>query len=447
MNALLTDLTWLGLFLIIGLVIREIVKPLQKIFLSASIIGGLLMLVLGPQVCNLVVIPKSFGGYSGAMIRFIMCALCFGTNINKEKLQSYGDYMMVVHSVYGLQMALGLLIGAICCTVWTTLPQGWGFLAVQAFYGGHGTASAAGNAFEAASKITDYKDLGIVMATFGIIIAMTVGMVVVNIGVRKGWATFVHEVQKQPPHFYGGLLPKEEQASIGTSKTTATSINALGLQFGFILMSMWLGERFGNMVVSVLPMLSKVSTLAWDTIGGVIGWYFLKLIRLDKFVDKKTVNQLAGLALEILLVGSMATLNLTVLAANIVPLCIMTAIICGITIIWTLWMAKMTCNEQWFEKALMIIGQSTGATPTGMALVRSADPNSEACSPEAHGVYSGVCFWTAFFTSLLPPLLASGNMSVTYIAGIVQFVIPVAIGFLIFRPLMLKARRARKQQA
>ena len=210
---------------------------------------------------------------------------------------------------------------------------------------------------------------------------------------------------------------------------------------------MWLGERIGGLLSTVFPFLSKVAALAWDSVGGVVFWYVLKFVRLDKFVDKKTVNQLSGLALEILLVGSMATLNLTVLAANIVPLLIMTAIICTITILWTLWMAKMTCNEQWFEKALMIIGQSTGATPTGMALVRSADPNSEACSPEAHGVYSGVCFWTYFFTALLPPLLASGNLSVTYIAGIVQFVIPVAIGFLIFRPLMLKARRARKQQA
>lgn len=441
MNAILTDLTWFGLFLIIGLVVREIVKPLQKIFLSASIIGGLILLALGPQVLNVVAIPESFSGYSGAMIRFIMCALVFGTNISKKKLQSYGDYMMVVHSVYGFQMALGLLIGALCCLVWTTLPTGWGFLAVQAFYGGHGTATAAGTAFADASGLTDYTDLGIVMATFGIIIAMTVGMVVVNYGVRKGWGTFVHEVQKQPKHFYGGILPENEQTSIGKQLTTSTSINALALQFAFVLVSMWIGEKVGGLIVMGVPVLKSVSTLAWDTLGGVIGWYLCKFVKLDRFVDKKTVNQLSGLALEILLVGSMATLNLTVLAANIVPIVIMTVIICGLTIVWTLFMAKMTCREQWFEKALMIIGQSTGATPTGMALVRAADPNSEACSPEAHGVYSGIFFWTAFFSSLCPPMLAVGNFMPTYIAGIVQFVIPVIVGFMIFRPLMLRERR------
>lgn len=333
MNAILTDLTWLGLFLIIGLIVRELVKPLQKIFLSASIIGGLILLFLGPQVLNVVPIPEGFSGYNGAMIRFIMCALVFGTNISKEKLQSYGDYMMVVHSVYGLQMALGLLIGVLCGVIWKTLPTGWGFLAVQAFYGGHGTAAAAGTAFSDACGITDYGDLGIVMATFGIIIAMTVGMVVVNYGVRKGWSTFVHEVQKQPEYFYGGILPKDQQTSVGTQLTTSTSVNALALQFAFVLLSMWIGERVGGLVVMAVPLLKSVSTLAWDTLGGVIGWYLCKFTKLDRFVDKKTVNQLSGLALEILLVSSMATLNLTVLAANIVPLIIMTVIICGLTIV------------------------------------------------------------------------------------------------------------------
>lgn len=441
MSAILTDLTVLGVFLLLGMVIRQIVKPLQKIFLASSIIGGLLLLALGPQCLNLVAVPESFSGYSGAMIRFIMCALVFGTDINRSKLESYGDYMMVVHSVYGWQMALGLGLGAIMCKIWPTLPEGWGFLAVQAFYGGHGTAAAAGGVFQEATGLADYTDLGIVLATFGIIAAMTMGMVVVNIGVRRGWATFVKDVDKKPDWYYGGVLPESEQKSIGTQKTTSNSVNAIALQLAFILASMWIGERIGELFVHFIPVLSGVSKLAWDTLGGLVGWYFFKLVKMDKYVDKKTVNQLSGVALEILLVGAMATLNLTVLVNNIVPIVIMSIIICVLTCIWPLFMAKMTCKEQWFEKALMIIGQSTGATPTGMALVRAVDPNGEACSPEAHGVYSGIFFWTAFFTSLCPPLVAAGNDMPVYIAGIIQFVVPVIIGFLIFRPLMLKARK------
>ena len=70
--------------------------------------------------------------------------------------------------------------------------------------------------FQEATGLADYTDLGIVLATFGIIAAMTMGMLVVNIGVRRGWATFVKEVDKKPDWYYGGVLPESEQKSIGT---------------------------------------------------------------------------------------------------------------------------------------------------------------------------------------------------------------------------------------
>lgn len=440
-GALLTDLTVLGVFLLIGFMVRERIRPLQRIFLASSIIGGVILLILGPQLLHLVPVPQTFSKYSGALIRFIMCALVFG-GISKDKLLSYADYMMVVLSVYGMQTFIGIALGIMTSSIWSTLPEGWGFLAVQSFYGGHGTASAAGAVFKGVTQINDYIDLGIVMSTFGIIIAMTIGMVVVNYGVRKGWATFVKEVAKQPPTFYGGLLPNSEQKAIGTQKVTSSSINALALQLGFVLASMWIGEFVGRMVAWAFPVLKAVSAIAWDTLGGILGWYFFDLIGMTKFVDKKTIGQLSGLALEILLLGAMSTLNLTVLANNIIPILIMTFVVCGLTIFWALFMARMTCKDQWFEKAIMIVGQSTGATPTGMALVRAVDPDGHACSPEAHGIYSGVTFWTYFFTSLFPLMLIQGNYQVPFAVGVVLFLVPVAIGFLVFRPIMLRSRNS-----
>ena len=171
-------------------------------------------------------------------------------------------------------------------------------------------------------------------------------MVVVNIGVRRGWATFVKEVDKKPDWYYGGVLPESEQKSIGTQKTTSNSVNAIALQLAFILASMWIGERIGELFVHFIPVLSGVSKLAWDTLGGLVGWYFFKLVKMDKYVDKKTVNQLSGVALEILLLGSMATLNLTVLVNNIVPIVIMSVIICVLTCIWPLFMARSSGSRR-----------------------------------------------------------------------------------------------------
>ena len=43
-----------GLLLIAGVVIRELVPPLQKVLLPASLIGGFLGLILGQQVLGII---------------------------------------------------------------------------------------------------------------------------------------------------------------------------------------------------------------------------------------------------------------------------------------------------------------------------------------------------------------------------------------------------------
>lgn len=47
-SSLFNDLIVLFAFLLIGFVIREIFKPLQRIYIPASIIGGVIALIVGP---------------------------------------------------------------------------------------------------------------------------------------------------------------------------------------------------------------------------------------------------------------------------------------------------------------------------------------------------------------------------------------------------------------
>ena len=47
------DLMLLFLFLMIGVVLRQIIKPLRKLYLPSGLIGGAAALIMGPQVLNL----------------------------------------------------------------------------------------------------------------------------------------------------------------------------------------------------------------------------------------------------------------------------------------------------------------------------------------------------------------------------------------------------------
>ena len=68
MSAVINDLSVLALFLLVGLALRELVKPLQKLFLPAGLIGGVVALIVGPQVLGWMEIPKGFSGMPTPMI-------------------------------------------------------------------------------------------------------------------------------------------------------------------------------------------------------------------------------------------------------------------------------------------------------------------------------------------------------------------------------------------
>ena len=54
------DMLFLAVFMLVGFFAREILKPLQKLFLPSSLIGGLILLALGPQMLGVVPVPESF---------------------------------------------------------------------------------------------------------------------------------------------------------------------------------------------------------------------------------------------------------------------------------------------------------------------------------------------------------------------------------------------------
>ena len=138
----------LSVFMLIGFFVREKIKPIQKLFLPSSLIGGLILLFLGQQMLGVVTVPKELAKMPGVLIDVVMASLVFGVAFNKEKMRSYLDYSCMTMSGYGMQMAVGTALGFLLAKFWPGLPQGWGVMRVFSFHGGHGTAAATAAAFE-----------------------------------------------------------------------------------------------------------------------------------------------------------------------------------------------------------------------------------------------------------------------------------------------------------
>lgn len=169
-------------------------------------------------------------------------------------------------------------------------------------------------------------------------------MIMVNVGVRRGWSKFVRDPQKQPSWYY----------------------------------------------------------------GGAIVWNAARLVKLEHFIDVKFIHQMSGFLLEVVVLTAMATLDLELISTFIIPIVVYTLICSSVTLMIAFGGCKLFCREEWFEKALMAYGVGTGNTATGLALVRAVDPDSQSSAPDNHGVYSAVMCWKEAFAGLVPVWMMTG---------------------------------------
>lgn len=428
------DLVVLFCFLMLGYILREVVKPLQKLFIPASVIGGVIALVVGPQVLGLITLPESFSSMASPMIVLVMTAMFMGTTISKSSISSYAGAANVSVMMYFAQVLVGVLVGVLFCGIWTDMPAHWGLLGVFAFYGGHGTAASGGAIFEEYG-FTGMLDLGIVFATIGLVAAMVGGIFIINIAARKGWTAAV-SMDAKDATLYGGVIPAEKQKSIGSENVSGSGISALALQLGLLMASIWLGNQLFALVGTVVPFVKKFPSFLYGMVGAMIIWSVMRKTHLDGYVDKKSINTISNIALDICVTSAVATLNLKVVATYWLPIVLYSLIMLLLTAFVALFFGKRWVKRDWFECMIIIYGQCTGSSTTGIALGRCVDPNGETSAYESFGVAAGLTGPLAsIMVATLPILCVQSDWIVVGIAA------AVVIANLLLGELVLRKRK------
>lgn len=80
---MLNPLILLMVFLLAGFVLREVITPLKKLYIPASMIGGIIALILGPQVLGLIQIPDSWSSLASPMVNIVIACMIFGITIKR----------------------------------------------------------------------------------------------------------------------------------------------------------------------------------------------------------------------------------------------------------------------------------------------------------------------------------------------------------------------------
>ena len=463
----------LGLFLLIGKVIRVRTGWVQRLFLPSSIIGGALLLLLGPQVLGQLVpglseagvftpeILTTWGALPGLLISVVFATRFLGQDLPSPKRAArlVGPQLSLGVALGSSQYVVGLLLAAlILVPVFSASPM-TGALIEIGFEGGHGTAAGMRGVMEDLG-FGEGADLAVGLATVGIVGGIVIGIALINWGVRTGRTELLKGDVKTSIDEQKGLFRKDEHypAAMMTSRPASVeplslhmALVAVAILFGWAILEAlrWIEARTYASVMlednTPLEIFAYVPLFPLALIGGVLLQALAQAFKVDHIIDHQMMLRIQGWALDFLIIAAIGTLSLTAIGANIGAFTLLAVAGIGVNVGLFLWLAPRIIGRYWFERGIGDFGQSMGVTATGLILMRITDPEAKSPAFEAFG-YKQLVFEPFFgggmITALAVPIIFLTGVWPLFFAMLVILVVAVGVGLFYYGP---KARAERAE--
>lgn len=405
-----TDLATLSVLLLLGMFVRKKVKFIQNLYLSVSLIGGFLGLLLGPQILGHytgVSLPlgKTIAQWPGILVNVVLGLSFFGT----ESSKNFGRLALSAVNQGGLvhqtQVCVGLGLTMVLMQFYPDLPLAFGLTPVYGFHGGHGTANAAGAALMQAGW-ADGLAVSNTMATAGLMSGIIIGMIIINLGVRRGYAQKVSKPQDVPQDIKEGIVPVVKRKSIGKGVTYNDALDPLALQLGFVGIILGMANILSRSLSWVHPLLKQIPLFACAMICGAVLSQILKKLGLADYIDRPTISRIAGVALDFLVCSAIATLSLKAFALYLVPMLIVIVTMIVVNVLVNFYFGYKMFDVDWFERTMGSYGLESGVLATGLMLLRVVDPKFETTGQESAASSAALCYPWSLPYVMFGPMLA-----------------------------------------
>jgi glutamate:Na+ symporter, ESS family len=389
----------IGPLLLLGKAIRLRVPLAQKLFLPSSIIGGVLALLVGPDLFGVVAewlgtdrfreaglfgedVFAVWEELPGLLISVVFATLFLGSRIPHVRQigRMAGPQLSLGVTLGAGQYVVGILLGILVLAPVFGMNPMAGALIEIGFEGGHGTAAGLGDTFEDLG-FPEGEDLALGLATIGILSGVLVGVALINWAARTGRSELLAEDAKAPASTQRGVYDREGRRAAAQLTVRPSSIEPLALHVGIVLLAVLLGQAALSALqaleqalwVDTVELFEHVPLFPLAMIGGVVLQVLIDRFDTAGIVDRGMMLRIQGLALDVLIVTALATLSLQAIVEHLGPF----LILAGAGVAWNvaafLLFARRMIPEWWFERGIGDLGQSMGVTATGVLLMRVAD--------------------------------------------------------------------------
>jgi len=434
----------LSMFLLLGKALRANIKLLQRMFLPSAIISGFLALALGPYGIDLIPewILAQWQPLPGLLINLVFATLFLGVAIpGIKKIWASGGSQLCFGVVAGMgQYFIALLVTTLVLVPLFGVHKLFACIVEIGFSGGHGTAAGMKHAFDGYGFPAG-GDLSLMSATVGILSAVVVGMILINIAIRRNYCAYLSEKKGIPSYKKKGLIPVPKRYSIATATVASEAIEPLTFHFAIVGVAVLIGWAMLSGLQALTPEFDKFPLFPLAMIGGLIVQKGSMGLKIDKYYDKNTFDRILGFSLDILVLSAIASIKLDVFVAYMWPFVII--MITGISwmVFCVVFLAPRMFPRFWFERGITEFGMQTGVTAIGLLLLRVVDPLYKTDTAKAFGFkqmiyepFLGGGFITAFAPMLVTNLGVWKSMGAAFLIMTVFFLISLLNRWINFKP-------------
>lgn len=456
---------WIALLILAGRYFKQKIRWLQQLYLPESIVAGVLALILGPQVLGAIATTVfAEGGFltdgvfsepiravwsqsPGIFINIVFAALFLGESIPSPRSIWQKAAPQVV---FGQVLAWGQYIIGILATLLVLIPM-FGANPISAalieigFEGGHGTAGGMADTLVELG-FPEGADLALGLATVGIVSGIIIGTALADWGRSKGHVRAdgnrVEDLDEMPE------LTATETPEVQARRAElmrGVMIDPLSLNFGIVGLAIIVGWL-------MLQALIVLESLTWGTtgfevmiyvplfpmalVGGIVVQLCLERLGLGPLVIQPLMKNIAGLALDVVVVTALASISLRVIGSNLGVFIILSLLGIAWNVLFFLYYAPRIFPNHWFEKGIGDMGQSMGVTATGILLMRMVDPDNRTGAFESFA-YKQLFFEPivggGLFTAASPALIQRFGLGGTLLITAGLMVFWLAMGWLLMK--------------
>ena len=374
---------WLASMLLIGVLLRARIPLFQRFLFPSCLIGGIIGLILvNSRVIDIAVSDLEIFAYHFFNISFISVGLTHGNDQkdssprSKAFIKGPAWMALVQSSCFGLQAAVGGLLVILFGVLGMELFPTFGFLAPLGFEEGPGQALSVGKIWEGFG-FEQAATIGLTFAAIGYLFAFFVGVPIVNLGIRKGRATY--GAKALPRDFLTGIIPGDKQSETAGRLTLHTgNVDSMAFQTALVGLVYLLTYGFVKYVGLLLP--SDAAKIMWGFFF-VFGLIFAICVRLliqklggAHLVDPGIQRRITGWSIDFLIVATVMAIQLLVVWKYAFPIFFISILTGVLTTMVVVYLGKRL-HDYNLERTAAVYGAVTGTVSCGLLLLRIADPD------------------------------------------------------------------------